>query len=242
MSDKVYKIGSNQLVKFTIWLNYMIGMWPKNDSTIIYRSLGFLYQSTTTFAWTIAKCIGTVFLADKNDVIMFTASSMYCVVAAYRAFIIMMRYKAIDVCLNSISEFSLSKAEYEMIQPKIKSFSKLSSTYTAFILSGLVSAFLNPVLSAERVMPVPIWLPYLDWKENERDFYIGLIFSALGISSMVVICAFTPIIIWYLIYVSSLVLEVLGHRLQNVGYEQKNHEQNLDDLIKCIRIHQDIVE
>lgn len=242
MSDKDFKIGTNRLVKVTVSVSYFFGMWPKENSTIFYTIFGYMFQILTTFGWTLAKCIGTAFLQDKNEIILLTASSMYCVVAAYRAFIVMRKYKTIDICLKAISEFSLNKVEYEIMQRKIRKFSNMSSAYTAFILLGVTSALLNPVLSVERVMPVPIWLPYIDWQENERDFYIALIFSIMGIASMVVVCAFTPIIIWYLIYGSSLTLEVLGHRLQNLGYEQKNHEQTSSDLVKCIKLHQDIVE
>lgn len=190
MTVKVFKIGKNRLVTITMWLSYILGLWPRDNSTIIYVIVGYAYQSLTTFAWTVAKCIGTAFVQDNNEFIMLAASSMYCAVAAYRIIIILRKSKTIDVCLDAISEFHLTKSEYEMLQPKMKIFSYLSSTYTTFIFSGLVSAFLNPVLSVERVMPVPIWLPFIHWEENDRDYNIALVFSVTGIMSMVNACKY----------------------------------------------------
>ncbi len=242
MSDKILKIGTNRLVNVTLWLSYIIGIWPKSDSTIIYTIFGWIYQMLTTFGWTIAKSSASIWMEEKNEFIMFTAASMYCVVAAYRAFVFMRSSKTIDVCLNAVSGFRLTKVEYNIIQPKLKMFSKLSLAYTTFIFSGLISALLNPVLSAGKEMPVPIWLPFLNWKEYVRDFYIVLIFSVMGILSMVVVCAFTPIIIWYLIYGSSLMLEILSNRLQMLGHALKSDEENFVNFTECIKLHQKIYE
>ncbi|XP_037034427.1 odorant receptor 94a-like [Bradysia coprophila] len=66
-------------------------------------------------------------------------------------------------------------------------------------------------------MPVPIWLPYIYWQENDRDFIIALVFSVTGIATLTIPCAFTPIIVWYLLYATSLMIEVLGQRLQSLG-------------------------
>lgn len=241
VKEKKLKIGTNRLVAATIWLSYIHGLWPRADSTIAYTIYGYIFQSLTTFGWTIAKCIGTYVVdLDRKEVILLTASSMYCAVVAYRTIIFMGSYKTIDVCLDFISEFQLSKTEYEFIQPKINFFSKLSTSYTLFIFSGFTSALLNPILSAEKAMPVPIWLPYINWQENERDFIIALVFSVAGLLSMVVVCAFVPIIVWYILYGTSLTIKVLGHRLQCLGYGRKNHNENLDDLIKCMELDQQI--
>lgn len=242
MSDKICKIGTNRLVNVTVWLSYIIGIWPKNDSTIIYTIFGCIYQTLTTFGWTIAKTTASILMKDKNEFIMLTAASVYCLVAAYRTVIFMISCKTIDICLNAVSEFRLTKVEFDLIQPKLKMFSRLSSAYTTFIFSGLISALLNPVLSSNKTMPVPIWLPYVNWKENDRDFYIALTFSVLGILSMVVVCAFTPIIIWYTIYGSSLMLEILSNRLQMLGNVQKSDEENFSDLTECIQLHRKIDE
>lgn len=242
MTHNILKFGTNTLVEASLTILYIFGTWPRKNSTVVYLIVGHVFQALTTFAWTIAKCIGTVMLEEKNEIIMLSASSIYCVVAAYRGFVFMRNYKAINTCLDVISEFSLSNVESEIIQQKIKTFSRTSTAYPAFYFLGIVSAFLNPVLSDGRVLPVPIWLPFVYWKDNDRDFYIALMFSAMGILSMVIVCAFTPVIVWYLMYASTLTLEILGRRLRNLGYEQTDQKEFTLNLLKNIQLHQAIVE
>jgi len=143
MTDNVFEFGTNTLVKVSLNFLYIIEILPKKNSGLVYLVVGYTFQALTTFSWTIAKCIGTVLLEEKNEIIMLTASSIYCVVAAYRGFVFMRNYESINSSLNAISEFSLSHVEWEIIQQKIKRFSKTSTAYPAFYFLGLTSAFLN---------------------------------------------------------------------------------------------------
>lgn len=237
-----FKIGMTRLLKVTVWLSYIYGLWPRVNSTIIYTIYGYIFQLSTSVLWIILKTIASLLMDDLKLFILFNGTSCYGSVAVYRALALMRKYKNVDVCLNTISEFQLSKTEYEIIQPKMKTFSKLSSTYNGFIFIGMISAYLNPVLSAERALPVPIWIPFLNWEGNARDFYIVLTFSYISMNSVVHHCAFTPIIVWYLIHGSSLMIEVLGHRLRKLGHERKSSKKHYHDLVQCIKTHQEIHE
>lgn len=207
-----------------------------------YVVVGYIFQILTTFSWTIAKWIASVMMETRNEFILFSASSIYCTVAGYRGFTIMLKYKTINTCLNAISEFSLTKVENDIIQQKMKSFSKSSSAYTSLFWFGLVSVLWNPVISEGRELPVLIWIPYIHWKDNDRDVYIAFGYSLVGMSSMVIAFSFTPIIVWYLMFTSSLMLELLGWRLQKLGYKQTDQKKCLGDIVKLIKLHQDIVQ
>lgn len=241
MTDKFYKFGKNRLIEVSLRLFYLFGMWRNNNSTIVYTIFGYIFQAITSLGWTIAKSIGTVMLEKRSELILLTPTTVYAYSNIYRGFLIMWKHDAIKTSLKDISDLLLTENEYETIQKKMKFFNKTSIGYTTFILLGLLSASLNPVLSNGKELPVPIWLPYNDWKENRQDFIYASIFSYAGIASIAIVCAFSPILVWYLILINSLKLEVLGQRLRVLGYKETESNVCLNGLRNCIQRHREIV-
>ncbi len=241
MTDRIFKIGTTKLLDIHLWYSYVLGLWPRKNSTLFYIIYGYIFQILITFGWTLAKCIETALTQGKSEIIFLTATSLYCVVGTIRTFVILRRNQAIGVCIDAISEFPLNRVEREIAQPKIKAFAFWSGAYFSFICVAFLSTFILPIISPERALPVPIWLP-LNWKENGRDFGIAVAYSMAGIFAVLNACGLSSILVWYLLYGCSVTLEVLGHRLKNVGHKENKQKENLNELVECIKIHQGIVE
>lgn len=239
MTDKFYKFGKNRLIEISLCLFYLFGMWRRKNSTKVYIIFGYTFQAITSLGWTIAKSIATVMLEKRNELILLGPTTVYAYSNIYRGFLIMWKHNTINDSLNAISDLLLTKNEYETMQKKMSFFNKTSLAYITFMFLGLVSACLNPVVSNGKELPVPIWLPFNDWKENRQDYLFALLFSYSAIASVTIICSFTPIIVWYLIFINSIKLEVLGQRLRILGC-RKTETEPLDGLLNCIRQYQEI--
>lgn len=240
-TDQIYKFGRNGLIEISLRLFYFIGMWPQKNSTVVYTVLGYTLQALTSLAWTIGKSIATVFLEKKSELILFGPTTVYAYTNIYRGFLIMWKHDTIESSLNEIADLRLTKNEYEKLQAKISFFNKTSVAYIMFISLGLVSACVNPIISNGNELPVPVWLPFNDWRNNNRDYAIALLFSYAGISSIVVICSFTPILVWYLVFINIVKLEVLGERLRVLDCDKNETHKSLESLLNCIRRHLEIV-
>lgn len=238
--DKFYKFGKNKLIEISLQLFHVFGMWPKENSTIVYTIVGYIFQVLTSLAWTVAKSIATVMLEKKTELILFVPTTVYAYTFISRGFLIMWNHKTIDCSLNSISDLPLTENEYETVQRKMKFFNRTSIFYTTFISFSLVSACLNPLISNGKELPVPIWLPYNDWKRNRSDYLFALIFSYTAIAPITVLCSLTPIIVWYLLFINAIKLEILGNRLRILGSMERKANDSIMDLLNCVRRHQEI--
>ncbi len=239
VEDKFYKFGKNKVIEVSLKLFHYFGMWPRHDSTLVYIIAGSIFQALTSWAWTIAKSIESVMLQKKSDLILFVPTTIYAYSNLYRGFLIMWKHKTINTNLIVASELLLTKNEYENVQKKMNFFSKISIAYVTFLSLSLVSACLNPVLSHGDELPIPLWIPFNDWKHDREDYIFALLFSYAGIASITILCSFTPIFVWYLILINSIKLEVFGHRLRKLGFMEPN--DCLNDLLHSIRRHQEIV-
>src|SRR6202012_3270723 len=101
----IFKFGTNRLVKISLAILYWLGMWPRNNSTVIYTIVGYTFQGLTIVAWNIAKCIAAVMLEHKSELVLYAPACVYSMTSVYRGLIIMWKYKAIDTSLNAISDF-----------------------------------------------------------------------------------------------------------------------------------------
>lgn len=241
IEDTDYRLGKNRLIEFSLQLLHYFGLWPKNDSTLVYTVVGYIFQAVTSLAWTIAKSIEAAMLEKRSDLILFVPTTIYTYSNIYRGFLIMWKHKTINTNLIVVSDLLLTKNEYETTQKKMNFFNKISLVYITFISLSLVSACLNPVLSHGNELPIPLWLPYNDWKHNRQDYIYALLFSYAGVASITILCAFTPIIVWYLILINSIKLEVFGQRLRKLGYKESKLNDSLNDLLHCIGRHREIV-
>lgn len=238
-TDQLYRFGKNPLIELSLRLFYFVGMWPQSDSTIVYTVLGYTLQAFTSLAWTVAKSVATGMLETRSELILFLPTTVYAYSNVYRGFIIMRKHKTINSILNEISDLPLTKNEYEKVQQKINFFNKTSWAFILSMSLGLISACANPIITQGNELPVPVWLPFNDWKTNRLDYAVALVFSYAGIASFVVVCSFTPILVWYLIFINTMKIEILGERLRILGCEAANG--SLEDLLNFIRRHREIV-
>lgn len=126
----------------------------------------------------------------------------------------------------------------------LKNFAVMCTVVTvcALNLYNLMMILIN----VEATLAFPAWLPFLDWINKTRDFWIAALFTCVSIHYNSLLLLPIEFLMTFLMFVISLEIEVIGKRLAAIGIHAKGTRENLqastEMLIECIQLHRDSLE
>lgn len=142
------------------------------------------------------------------------------------------------------NDFELqSDDEHDFIHRKLRSFLNLLVPYLILCFTCVTAASVGSAFKTNVELPFPLWYP-LNWKTDNLSYWIA--WSHITVATYFAIGA-TPTVQMFSSYVMffiGVLMNVLGQRLSNLWSDQDGNRKSKDvnDLIKCVQMHQNILE
>lgn len=124
-----------------------------------------------------------------------------------------------------------SVSEQKVLAKRMKFFIFVTGFYAATALSALHTTEIMAFVSETRKLPFTVWYPFLDWKENVRDYWIAVSYTHVAIISASVLIIAVDILLCFLLFIVSIELELIGKRLSTLGYSKKETPKKRLDRI-----------
>lgn len=235
---------------------HLVGLWPvissHNDDCcswlgrLAYAAYAIVFQLIFTIAYDTFKCINFLHMTDLSVI---TRAMFICLTELSLAVKIVNFWLRMDtmqrflaniqhgIALRDQREHATVDAAFAVLRRVILWFLVTANTL-------LVFSYLSPVLVAEPMLPYPGWYP-LDWQHNSRDYWCVWLYQVLGMFFQIQALVIIEVYFIYLMVVASTQLDVLGGRIERIGYGEEADER-VDEaehtLIECIRAHTQVLK
>lgn len=251
------KLILNKVLRPMIFQFRIVGLWPSETNSIAYKTYGYFLFIAFSSVLTVTMLTEMVFAgltASEN----FT-DSMYMSLTEFALFIKIIRFKmrnrSIQRLLENVKNFHLeTDDEVNLFNRKLYFiYIILIVNYTMTSVS-FWSAFVKCIMSEEVILVFPAHYP-IDWQNGGRMFWIVLAHQTTGMVITSNLNAGIDMYPDFLLHICTAQMEVLGKRLQALGYNhdkfKQRHQFNTADgqqkdtlqrLKDCIRLHQQILE
>lgn len=134
-------------------------------------------------------------------------------------------------------EFSVEYQKYlEHVDKKLPKFMKFVHFYLPFLVAGDALVIFTPMFYAEKMLP---FFVVLDSNCSDALYYSMYTYIVLALILTFVFNLFT-VLIWYITINYSIVYEVLGNQLRNLGVNGDKKQKNslyLQNLIEAVNVH-----
>lgn len=246
------KAGETIISRLIVWVYYIFGQWPNEDSSLGYYVYSFVLHFGFVFIYLICMLINLIFITDVNE----TTHSLYVTLTELAFFLKVLNFfwfnRGMKECMCTVIDFDLkSDNETETITKHLHSFNWL--TYLYYIIPNLcaITASMKPLFVAKREIPFRGWYP-LDWQNNDRDYILVYAYQVIGILIEVNLNVTLDVYPNFLMHMISVQMEILGNRLRHLGSRVDGaFDGSIDptvkfqkcgylDLIDCIKTHQKI--
>lgn len=237
---------------FLIKILSLCGLWPNvsNKSCFsLYTLYTCVFQIFFTFMYTGFKCINFIYLDNLNEI---TRAMFICLTElALIVKIINFYYhiKEMKNCLNNVKEFVLiNEMEINSFQEKLSLFMRIVIWYMAVANIAGIFSYLSPFFSDTPILPYPAWYP-LNWQNDLLSYWIVYVYQVIGMFIQTHCLITIEMYAIFLMLTAGTYLEMLGKRLQNIGYDM-NMDLAIDErstmatatLIDCINWHTRVIK
>lgn len=148
-----------------------------------------------------------------------------------------------------------SDFEEKLVANRMRFFDKFAAFYYIMAISAIHATELMTIFSQKIQLPFSGWYPMFDWQNNVRHYWMAVGYQYLCILSVNLLLITVEIYFAFLIFIVSIQLEIIGHRLRAIGFtvkEMNSHEdighalqrkqKEMKRLIECINLHIETVE
>lgn len=211
---------------FLIKILKLCGLWPNilNNTTgrYFYTLYTCVFQLIFTFMYTGFKCINFIYLDNINEI---TRAMFICLTElALIVKIINFYYhiKQMQKCLNDVEKFQLiNETEMNSFDEKLTLFRHIVIWYVAVANIAGIFSYLSPFFSETPILPYPAWYP-INWQTDSVSYWIAYIYQVIGMFIQTHCLITIEMYAIFLMLTAGTYLDVLGKRLQNIGYDMDN--------------------
>lgn len=218
------------------WL-YLFGSWPKPNQNILKR---FYFYVTISIALSYLYCMlySSFFVDNLYIRSNLTSLSILSTLVMIRVFNFNASWKGVQGCLAELQNFVLKDDDERLfIAAKMPAITFLSAVFLFSHHFWVIGSMSLPLFMSERQLPLHVSFPF-DWQQNTLFYVLGYIYGVLGMVSLTSMNALTSIFICYIMLMLSLQLELLGKRIEKIGYTNDAKKKlNTEELVACIRMH-----
>lgn len=180
--------------------------------------------------------------------------SLTCLAYAFKMGNYYYYHRQMYSCLCAVEMFELKSDEEILIYNRRNGLLSLIACfyYTIPTICG-ASAYFKPFLYEDVELPFRAWYPF-DWRNVKEYYWIAWGYQVCGMVLVIINNVTIDLTPTYLLNMVAIQTEVLGLRLSKLG--NKNHievinlsqcdleqqqQQNLQELLGCIKLHQEIL-
>lgn len=240
---------------------YLMGLWPAPQATPpptpthLYTLYTICFQATFTFAYVLFKCINFLHITDLTIITRAMFITLTELSLAVKIINFYFRQRTLSDCLRCVEQIQLNDESERSIFVGRLAF--LRRIFWAFLVTANttgVFSYLSPVLvtDGEPMLPYPGWYP-LDWMHSRRAYWMVYGYQVVGMFCQIQALVIIEVYFIYLMVVVSAQVEVLARRLERIGYEReeeqqddgnagdKNDEKAKRSLKECVRVHRKVL-
>ncbi len=246
-------VGETIISRLVVWVYYLFGQWPNENSSILYHIYAFVLHFGFVFLYLVCMLINLIFITDVNE----TTHSLYVTLTELAFFLKVMNFfwfnRGMKECMSAINVFELrNETEANWVQKRMHYFNWL--TYCYYVIPNIcaITASMRPLFVQQRDIPFRGWYP-LDWVNNDLNYVVVYGYQVIGIMIEVNLNITLDVYPNYLMHMISIQMRILGKRLTNLGSSSngkvvrtinpsdKFQQKGSVDLIDCIQTHQKII-
>lgn len=205
----------------------------------------------------MCMCINLYFIPDMKELTDASYMSLTELSLLIKVIYFFVQNRKLQALFNEIYEFDLENAgEKEFVKQRLSVFFKIMIFYYLVSNGGVFITEIGSALAEEIKLPYSGWYPYLDWRNNPRDYWIVFGYQCLGMSSTCNMNVTVDTFACFFMYTISVEMDLLGQRMANMGYtnndavgrnkpEFRKDSHKMEDvrrLIVYIKIHQKMLE
>lgn len=228
---------------------YLMGLWPTHPSTstlswCIYSLYTVAFQSIFIFAYVLFKCINFLYIDDLTVMTLAMFITLTELSLAVKIVNFYARHRTMQLCLRTVERIRFQNIEEEAIFDARMSF--LQKIFVAFLVTANttgVFSYLSPVFVVEPMLPYPGWYP-LDWTNNRQHYWMVYAYQVLGMICQIQALVIIEVYFIFLMVVVSAQVEILGKRLERIGYDDCNDDDQLAEqyLEQCVHEHCEVLK
>lgn len=144
--------------------------------------------------------------------------------------------------------------EEALIARRIEFFFKVTVFYYIMAMIAIHTTELMAIFSETVQLPFSAWYPWLNWQNDVRDYWLAILYQYVAVTSASLLIITIDVYFSFLIFVVSIQLEIIGHRLQQIGsaVQQMNSIRMCDaqqlnrgetkQLTKCLELYIEAVD
>lgn len=213
------------------------GLWPQNKRfKILYLIYGVIFQCSFSFGFFASQLLNFYFFTnmDQVAVVVFecTAGMSTCVGVIN----LMVYFPYMINCIENIKSFKcLNKMEVQMYTTEYAFFTKVMIFNMACCSFACLFSLSAPFFTDKPILPYPAWIP-LDWEHNVLHYWIAYFYQLLGVFFLSHTFVLLECFHIFLLISIGVQLDILAHRLNNIGRLASEHHKSLEILIDIIEI------
>lgn len=231
-NEEIFLVKTGGIIKRSEFLFYILGLWPKDNSSILYKIYGISIFVTFYVSYLVATALGMLFSTNFVEKIHLSLVTFSAFAVMYRVLIFYRKKEQIQHLTSMINDYSIDDGkQFTSINEKIKTFEKYAYLLMYVPAAGVLMIMFVPMISNSKVLIINIWVP-IDLEQSSLAFWIACAYSSICLSFIVT--AFQPsLVIWYTMLNISIKYEILGNKLMKLGNGTAGQfEMNLIDLVK----------
>lgn len=223
---------------YLVYLLYLFGSWPKPNQS--HPKLALFY-TTILIAVSYLYCMlySSFFVDNLYIRSNLTSLSILSTLVMIRVFNLNASWKGVQNSFTELQNFVLYDEDERLyIKKKMPLITFLSAVFLFSHHFWVLGTMAVPFFMSERLLPLHVSFPF-DWKHNLFFYILGYIYGVLGMVTLTSMNALTSIFICYVMLMISFQVEILGRRIEKIGYSNKLQPDQLpvEVLVKCIKLH-----
>lgn len=219
----------------------IFGLWtPKSGSILIYRLRGIAFLIFTNSV-TFFILVHLFMLEDYSQLSSALWGILPAVCQCIKCVYIFSYNSELQQLIDPIRQFQLKSIEESLlVKNRMSLIYKFAVSFIVTSVGGSSLKEWTAPMNTEPTLPYYAWLPFWDWKNSRRDYWLAWSYQTIGINAIVIMILSTEILFGFMLYVVSIQLEIIGNRLRNIGHslgEMTNADEATKTLLHCIKIH-----
>lgn len=243
-------IGESSADKYLTTVFYINGLWFLKDSSIFYRIYSFVLLFILMMSYVLCLDIGLILSDSIAEATYALSATMPVTVFFLKSMNLWYNNERIQDCLNRVHNFELQNdEESQLAKSQLLLFFKLTVFYAMICNVAVILVCIRVLFLNEPELPFTAWYP-LDWRNNNRDFWIAHSIQLYGMMIAVNINLTCELLPCFFLTMISCQLDILGMRVNRlepitntdvVGTHIKNSEES-KAIDQHIQTHQHILK
>lgn len=250
-SRKMRSLNEINPSRFIIASLFWVFLWPSENSSMLYRICGYVFQGMFFLFYTFFKCVYAFTTTSMEEIVLCSFVSLTEVALFVKVLNMRYRMQLFQTHLRELHNFVLeSEEELALILGRCRILTKMLFAYIGLVMVTGVMSYSVPFFLEAPTLPYLGWYPF-DWYHNRQIYWLIYAYQVTGmiIQSHTLVCMEMYMV--YLFVILSTQFDILSLRLKNVGWNElcrDSEQMDVSDsekraktkLINCVRAHRTI--